>query len=110
MAKRLLGYELAHHPWRGGAFGGPGSPADVGPGGDRQIRWQSHGAGTHRRADHPLAPAAAAGAGGAPGHARPRWPAFMALALEPLQADPGTSPAVDKAVYLDKRLLYPLVA
>ena len=35
---------------------------------------------------------------------------FLALALDPLQADPGTSAAVDNPIYRGKRLLYPLLA
>jgi glycosyltransferase involved in cell wall biosynthesis len=35
---------------------------------------------------------------------------FLALALDPLQGDPGTSAAVDNPIYRGKRLLYPLLA
>ena len=35
---------------------------------------------------------------------------FLALALDPLQIDPGTSAAVDNPIYRGKRLLYPLLA
>lgn len=35
---------------------------------------------------------------------------FLALALDPFQADPGTSAAVDNPIYRGKRLLYPLLA
>jgi len=35
---------------------------------------------------------------------------FLALALDPLQADPGTSAALDNPIYRGKRLLYPLLA
>ena len=35
---------------------------------------------------------------------------FLALSLDPLQADPGTAAAVDNPIYRGKRLLYPLLA
>jgi glycosyltransferase involved in cell wall biosynthesis len=35
---------------------------------------------------------------------------FLTLALDPLQADPGTSAALDNPIYRGKRLLYPLLA
>jgi hypothetical protein len=35
---------------------------------------------------------------------------FLSLALDPLQADPGTSAALDNPIYRGKRLLYPLLA
>ncbi len=35
---------------------------------------------------------------------------FLALALDPLQLEPGTSAAVDNPIYRGKRLLYPLLA
>ena len=35
---------------------------------------------------------------------------FLALALDPLQSDPGTSAALDNSIYRGKRLLYPLLA
>ena len=35
---------------------------------------------------------------------------YLALALDPWQADPGTSQALDNPIYRGKRLLYPLLA
>jgi hypothetical protein len=35
---------------------------------------------------------------------------FLALALDPLQLEPGTSAAVDNPIYRGKRLMYPLLA
>lgn len=35
---------------------------------------------------------------------------FLALALDPIQLEPGTSAAVDNPIYRGKRLLYPLLA
>ena len=35
---------------------------------------------------------------------------FLALSLDPLQLEPGTSAAVDNPIYRGKRLLYPLLA
>ena len=35
---------------------------------------------------------------------------FLALALDPLQLEPGTSAAVDNPIYRGKRVLYPLLA